>query len=76
MRTRYLTGMVEAKRQTALAFCCSFNWSDDHGYVASDQWIPLSVILDHDHVEIEEACEGDIIEISVAEWWLKQELGG
>lgn len=71
MRTRYLTGQVVAKRQTALAFLCSFDWSDDHGYVASDVWIPLSCIHDSDHSNIEEASDGDLIEISVAEWWLR-----
>ena len=74
MKTRYLTGLVEAKRDTADAFCCSFDWSEDHGYVASDLWIPKSVIHDSDHSTIEEAYDGELIEISIAEWWLKQKL--
>lgn len=74
MRVRYLTGNVEAKRDTDKAFLCSFNWSDDHGYAASDMWIPKSVIHDSHHDDIEEAVAGDIIEISVAEWWMLENL--
>lgn len=74
MRTRYLTGMVRAQRDTRLAFLCSFDWSDDHGYVASNLWIPLSVIHDEDHYKIEEAFDGELIEISIAEWWLRDNL--
>jgi hypothetical protein len=74
MRVRYLTGIVRAQRQTELAFLCSFDWSDDHGYVAHDQWVPLSVIDPSDHDEIEQACDGDMVEISVAEWWLRDKL--
>lgn len=74
MKTRYLGGLVTAKRQTSMAFCCSFDWSDDHGFAASDLWIPLANIHPEDHDEIEEAFEGQVIEIHIAEWWLKQNL--
>jgi hypothetical protein len=73
MRTRFIVGDVEARRQTQDAFLCSLRW-DDAGYAASNLWIPLSCIHDTYHDEIEEACEGDIIEIGVAEWWLKKNL--
>lgn len=74
MRTRYLTGLVRAQNQTDLAFLCSFDWSDDHGYVAVDQWVPMSVILESDHDEIEESYDGQMIEISIAKWWLDKHL--
>lgn len=74
MQTRYLTGLVRAQNQTSLAFLCSFDWSDDHGYMAVDQWVPLSVIHDEDHSQIEEAYDGQMIEISIAEWWLRKHL--
>ena len=75
MRTRFLTGDVVAKHQTGAAFLCSFDWSDTHGYAASDQWVPMSVILPEDHPNIEVAADGDIIEISIAAWWLEQKIG-
>lgn len=74
MRTRYLTGLVRAQNQTGLAFLCSFDWSDDHGYIAVDTWVPLSVIHDEDHSSIEEAYDGEMLEISIAEWWLRKNL--
>jgi len=74
MRTRYLTGIVRAQRDTAMAFLCTFDWSDDHGYVALDQWIPLSVIHPEDHDTISDAVERDLIEISIAEWWVIRNL--
>lgn len=74
MRTRYLTGYVVAHRQTDKAFLCSFNWSDSHGYVASEQWVPLSCIHESEHDAIEEAADSDVIEISIAEWWLRANL--
>ena len=74
MRTRYLTGLVRAQRQTDKAFPCTFDWSDDHGYVALDQWVPLSVIHDEDHDTIEEAVAGEMIEINIAEWGLLEKL--
>lgn len=74
MQTRYLTGLVRAQNQTALAFLCSFDWSDDHGYMAVDQWVPLSVIIESDHDEIESSYDGQMIEISIAKWWLDKHL--
>lgn len=74
MRNRYLTGLVRAQRQTDKAFLCSFDWETDHGYIAKDLWIPLSVIDDSDHDTIEEALDGEMIEISVAAWWIESNL--
>lgn len=74
MRKRYLTGNVRAEGQTSLAFLCSLDWSEDHGYIGHHVWIPLSVIHEEDHDKIEEAVEGELIEISVAEWWLTKNL--
>ena len=70
MRTRYLTGLATAKRETDLAFLCSFNWHDDHGYAVSNVWIPKSVLDESCHDDISDACAGDLIEIHIAEWWL------
>lgn len=74
MRKRYLTGNVRAEAQTDLAFCCTFDWSDDHGYQAKDLWVPLSVIAEDDHDTIEEAVDGEMIEVSIAAWWLEKNL--
>ena len=74
MRQRFLTGLVRAQRQTHLACLCSFDWSDDHGYIALDQWVPISNIHEDDHYKIEEAVEGELIEISICEWWLRKTL--
>lgn len=74
MRMRYLTGLVRAQAQTDKAFKCSFDWSSDHGYVAADLWIPLTNIFEDDHDKIEEAVDGEFIEISIAAWWLEQTL--
>lgn len=72
MRRRYPSGLVTAKVQTDKAVLCSFDWSRTHGYVASDVWVPLSVIHEDDHDTIENAAEGSIIEIGIAEWWLNK----
>jgi hypothetical protein len=72
MRTRYLTGNVTAKRQTDKALLCSLDWQEDHDVVASDLWIPLSVVHPEDHDTIEEAHDNEVIEISVAAWWVEQ----
>lgn len=74
MQTRYLTGLVRAQNQTSLAFLCSFDWSDDHGYMAVDQWVPLSLLDSADVETIENCCAGDLIEISIPEWWLREKL--
>lgn len=72
MRQRYLNGLVRIQRDTEQAVLLSFDWSDDHGYVAVDAWVPLSVVHEDDLYKIEDACEGDIIEIALAEWFLKK----
>lgn len=74
VRERYLTGLVRAETDTDKAFLCSFNWSDTHGYVASELWVPKKCIFEDDHDTIEEAVRGEMIEISIAEWWLNQTL--
>lgn len=74
MQRRYLGGIVRAERQTEKAFLCSFDWSDSHGYKAVNRWIPLSVIDEEAHDMIEAACDGDLIEIHIAEWWLRANL--
>lgn len=73
MRTRYIEGEVVAKAETDLAFCCSFAWTDEN-YVGSNVWIPRSVIHCEYLHHIDDACEGDVITIAVAEWWLKKNL--
>ena len=37
-----------------------------------DIWIPKSVIHKESIAEVDGACEGDEIDIAIAEWWLKQ----
>lgn len=74
MQMRYLTGSVRAQAQTSKAFKCTFDWSDDHGFMARDLWIPLSVIDEDSHSTIEEAVDGELIEISIAAWWLEANL--
>jgi len=70
MQVRYLSGIVQAKRDTDKALLCSFDWNDTHGYCGSDVWVPLSVIHEDDHDSIAAASSFDLIEISIAEWWL------
>jgi hypothetical protein len=74
VKQRYLTGMVRAQGETDKAFCCTFDWSDSHGYIGKDIWIPKSVIHETDHDTIDEAATGELIEISVADWWLIKNL--
>ncbi len=73
MKRRYIVLSVVAKNDTDKAFLCSGKW-DDEQWVFADLWIPLSQIHDDYLHEIEEACEGDAIEIAVSEWWLNQQL--
>lgn len=74
VRQRYIGGPVMAKNQTEKAFLCSFDWSEQHGYAASDMWVPLSVIDEDCHTEIEEAVKGEVIDLYIASWWLEKQF--
>ena len=73
MKTRYLIGEVTAKNETQQAFLCSLHWPE-HGFAASDLWVPKSVIHPDSLSEVDDACDGDVIEIGIAEWWLNQQF--
>ena len=50
---------------------CSFVWEDE--YLQFDErWVPLSVIDESCHDDIEDAGDGDVIEIYIAKWWLNK----
>lgn len=75
MKTRYITQLVKAENETPNAFKCTGKLViDKHGseVPVKDEWIPKSQIHEEDHDTIEEACQGDVIEINVTEWWLSQ----
>lgn len=73
MKLRYFKGPVTVHRDTELAVLISFNWSDVD-YTASEIFVPKSVIHDEYRDDIEDACEGDTIELAIAEWWLRKNI--
>lgn len=73
MRKQYITLEVTAHNETADAFCCSFVWEECE-FVASEAWIPKTQIHDSDLSEIDEAVEGEVIEINVTRWWLNKKV--
>jgi hypothetical protein len=70
---RYFTGPATLHRDTEKAVMISFDWSDV-GYVASQVFVPKSVFHESCQDDIEDACEGDTIEVSLAEWWLRRNI--
>lgn len=70
MRDPYIHVAAKAKNETELAFLCTFEYD---GVVFNDHWIPKSQIHESSHSDIDEACEGDDIEILVKKWWLDRQ---
>lgn len=75
MRVRYLEQTVKAIRESEDAFLCSGELEfRGETIIAHELWIPKSQIHEDSHDEIEEAFEGDVIEIFVSEWWLDKKF--
>ena len=71
MKQYYIPVQITCIRQSDKALLGSFLWEEE-ALQFDDKWVPLSVIEESCHDDIEEAGDGDVIEIYVAKWWLNK----
>jgi hypothetical protein len=69
-----LYGAIIRETDAAILMSKGTEWHQSGSYAefGDDIWIPKSVLHDDSKDTIEEAIEGEQIEIYVARWWLEE----
>lgn len=76
VKTPYISVTGEAKRSSDKAVCisnASYILDGVSTELTGDTWIPLANLTEDCQDTVEEAVQGDEIEIFVAKWWLLEQ---